>query len=436
MSFVDSLLLDEASSAIDQTFFLMEEKDVVLGTMPDDLHATFMDETASSAAATTNKRARSSDDGSEESEVDRETARKVAKREAYKKHIRKRQGEHLELKAQVQQLEDQLDFLTKMKAIDATFASNWENIARDLASHRQESSVENEKLRKKVMEQSEFIDTLQTLLAKKPRLAVFENDEWKALRLVADRSSRLHGINSLLTRQRQLLTGVFLQCGLLDTTDTNVHKVNVCSDITKMLISESVRCVEMDVPYPILAEAAWNVSLGKEITEKWGEDYEILEMIDPNTAYLKYTPRNGVANASGPLCARYLYRRYYEENRVCIVWKSILEDECYPLDESVMRVHQSGWIVVDGDVKDPTKSRFKLFVQRHSPSRAGKLIHLTDVFQFIMPNISLEKRTTAYVTDFIVNSFRNVEVAFEKAIDVAVRKLTYKKDLLLANPDL
>ncbi|RHY71318.1 hypothetical protein DYB30_007904, partial [Aphanomyces astaci] len=184
-------------------------------------------------------------------------------------------------------------------------------------------------------------------------------------------------------------------------------------------------------------EAAWNVSLGNETSAKWGDDYEIIDMIDPNTAYLKYTPRNGVANASGPLSARYLYRRYFEENRVCIVWKSILEDECYPLDDSVLRVHQSGWIVVEGDAKSPaTTSRFKLFVQRHSPSRAGKLIHLTDVFQFIMPNISLEKRTTEYVTDFIVNSFRNVEVAFEKAIDIAVRKLTYQNDFMLANPDL
>ncbi|EQC26354.1 hypothetical protein SDRG_15840 [Saprolegnia diclina VS20] len=374
----------------------------------------------------------------DETEPDKETARKNAKREAYKKHIRKRQNEHADLKQQVQELEDQLQFLSNMKAIDATFASNWENIARDLASHRQESAAENEKLRQKVAEQSEFIETLQTLLAKRPRLAVFENDEWKALRLVADPSKRIHGMNALLHRQRQMLTGVFLQCGLLEPHDDDVHKVNVCSDITKMLISESVRFVRMNVPYPVLAEAAWNVSLGREITEKWGDNYKILETIDANTVYVEYVPRNGVADASGVLCARYLYRRYYEDNRVVIVWKSILEDECYPLDESVMRVHQSGWMVIEGDVKNPTQSLYKLFVQRHSPTRAGKLIHLTDVFQFIMPNISLEKRTTTYVTDFIVQSFRGVEVAFEKAIDVAVRKLTYhhRHDFMLTQAEM
>ncbi|KAH9097356.1 hypothetical protein LEN26_017082 [Aphanomyces euteiches] len=433
MSFVDALMLDE-SEDIDPSFFLVEEKDA-LGTLPDELSVTELPTPPTkSTDLTTN--------------ADREAARKRAKREAYKKHIRKRQSEHLELKAHVQQLEDQLDFLTKMKAIDETFASNWENVARELASLRQESAAENEKLRRKVAEQSEFIDTLQTLLAKKPRLAEKEHDEWKMLRLVADKTARLHGINALLTRQRQLLTAVFLQCGLLESPDEDMLKVTVCSDITKMLISESVRSVRMEAPYQIVAEAAWHVSLGN--MSKWGEDYEVIEMIDPNTAYLKYTPRNGVANASGPLCARYLYRRYYEKNRICIVWKSIMEDDCYPLDESVMRVHQSGWIVVEGETSPDTSSsplppsssppstscRLKLFVQRHSPSRAGKLIHLTDVFQFIMPNISLEKRTTEYVTEFIVNSFRNVEVAFEKAIDVVVRKLTYKKELMSANPDL
>ncbi|KDO18858.1 hypothetical protein SPRG_21630 [Saprolegnia parasitica CBS 223.65] len=384
---------------------------LALGLMKDDeLDRVFLDAKDVLDLAPTTKRKL------DETEPDKETARKNAKREAYKKHIRKRQNEHAELKQQVQELEDQLQFLSNMKAIDATFASNWENIARDLASHRQESAAENEKLRQKVAEQSEFIETLQTLLAKRPRLAVFENDEWKALRLVADPSKRIHGMNALLHRQRQMLTGVFLQCGLLEPHDDDIHKVNVCSDITKMLISESVRF----------------------ITEKWGDNYKILETIDANTVYVEYVPRNGVADASGVLCARYLYRRYYEDNRVVIVWKSILEDECYPLDESVMRVHQSGWMVIEGDVKNPSQSLYKLFVQRHSPTRAGKLIHLTDVFQFIMPNISLEKRTTTYVTDFIVQSFRGVEVAFEKAIDVAVRKLTYhhRHDFMLTQAEM
>ncbi|OQR90891.1 hypothetical protein THRCLA_09165 [Thraustotheca clavata] len=627
---------------------------------------------------------------SENELIDKETARKNAKREAYKKHIRKRQNEHAELKQQVQELEDQLQFLTNMKAIDATFASNWENIARDLASHRQESTVENEKLRQKVAEQSEFIETLQTLLAKRPQLAVFENDEWKALRLVADPAKRLHGMNALLHRQRQLLTGVFLQCGLLECQEEPIHKVNVCSDITKMLISESVRLVKMDVPYPVLAEAAWNVSLGKEITEKWGDNYKILETIDPNTVYVEYVPRNGVADASGVLCARYLYRRYYEENRVVIIWKSILEDECYPLDESVMRVHQSGWMVIEdgnrsprhddtqlqeqvqaleahlqylsemkavdtsfamnwqnlardapvqrqkrsleidtdrdfinavqdllgkrpriavfdndewktlllvadpekrkhgmnalihrqyqlltgvylqcgllemhtgdvhklnvcasmenknilgesvrfvrknvpynvlaeaawnvslgkgitekwcknyktlevldantvyvenvprhiladvsgvvsarflyrryfeknrvvivwksiledeclpldenvmrvhqsgwmvieGDPKNPSQSLYKLFIQRHSPTRAGQLLQLTDIYQYIMPSVKLENRTTTYVTTFIEQSFRAVEEAFEKAIDVAVQKQKCRMSYLLSD---
>ncbi|EQC26355.1 hypothetical protein, variant [Saprolegnia diclina VS20] len=370
----------------------------------------------------------------DETEPDKETARKNAKREAYKKHIRKRQNEHADLKQQVQELEDQLQFLSNMKAIDATFASNWENIARDLASHRQESAAENEKLRQKVAEQSEFIETLQTLLAKRPRLAVFDNDEWKTLLLVADPAKRLHGMNALIDRQFRLLTGVYLQCGLLEMHAGDVHRLNVCSSMeNKNLLGESVRFARKSVPHHILAEAAWNVSLGKGITEKWCKNYKTLQVLDANTVYVEYVPKHVLADVSGTVAARYLYRRYIEPSRVVIVWKSVLEDELLPLDENVMRVHQSGWMVIEADAKNPTQSLYKLFIQRHSPTRAGKLLHLNDIFQYIMPNISLEHRTTTFVTTFIEDSFRAVEVAFEKAVDVAVQKQKSRVAYLLSD---
>jgi len=108
---------------------------------------------------------------------------------------------------------------------------------------------------------------------------VFENDEWKALKLVANPKQRIHGINMLLNRQRKLLTGVFLQCGLLDIHE-EINNVNVCSDITKLLITESVRFWKLNADYKLLAEATWNVSLGRDVSPKrsakWGEDYEVV----------------------------------------------------------------------------------------------------------------------------------------------------------------
>jgi len=99
-------------------------------------------------------------------------------------------------------------------------------------------------------------------------------------------------------------------------------------------------------------------------------------------------------------------------------------------------LHERIVIEPEENTKESNEKRatFKLFVQRHSPTRAGKLITLTDVFQFIMPNICHEKRTATNVTEFIVQSFTNVEIAFEKAIEASIRKIVYKSDLVLGNP--
>ena len=69
----------------------------------------------------------------------------------------------------------------------------------------------------------------------------------------------------------------------------------------------------------------------------------MLEMIDEDTAYIKLRPKNEVTKASGPIWARFLYRRYVEGGKVSIVWRSIIDDECYPIDDSIMRINQSGW---------------------------------------------------------------------------------------------
>ena len=70
---------------------------------------------------------------------------------------------------------------------------------------------------------------------------------------------------------------------------------------------------------------------------------QILEIVDDNTVYVKHRPQNEAAKATGSLWARSLYRRYEELNRITIVWRTIMEDECYPLDDNVLKMNHSGW---------------------------------------------------------------------------------------------
>jgi len=69
-------------------------------------------------------------------------------------------------------------------------------------------------------------------------------------------------------------------------------------------------------------------------------------VIDENTTYVELQPRGRMAEVSGPLSARFMYRRYLEDNRVIILWKSIIHDERYPIEDFVLQINQSGWYTI------------------------------------------------------------------------------------------
>jgi len=107
--------------------------------------------------------------------------------------------------------------------------------------------------------------------------------------LVANPTFRLEGINAILERHYNLLTGVFLQCGLLDAKE-EFHTVNLCSDASKMLINESARVVKMPADYKSVAEAAWNVCVGKDCGNLWREKFEVHFLAMYNQSLISLIP--------------------------------------------------------------------------------------------------------------------------------------------------
>jgi len=97
----------------------------------------------------------------------------------YKKPARKRKTEHDDLKVQVKMMEEEVNFLKQMNAVDAAFisaispeASKWESIAKTMEMQKLNVLMENTKLKKKVKEQEEFMELLKTMFSKRPRLVV------------------------------------------------------------------------------------------------------------------------------------------------------------------------------------------------------------------------------------------------------------------------
>jgi len=57
-------------------------------------------------------------------------------------------------------------------------------------------------------------------------------------------------------------------------------------------------------------------------------------------------PSHKFTEVSGPISGRFLYRRYFEVDRIVIVWQSIVDDECFPVTDDTLVLNQRGWYVV------------------------------------------------------------------------------------------
>lgn len=75
-----------------------------------------------------------------------------------------------------------------------------------------------------------------------------------------------------------------------------------------------------------------------------------------------------------------LFKRFFEKDRVVIVWKAIMEDELYPRDPMTLLANQQAWVVLE---KGPTPgtSRVKSYIERLPPSRAGKEVELDSMMK-------------------------------------------------------
>jgi len=105
--------------------------------------------------------------------LDLEREHRLLERRQRCKRDRTRQKLELEtLREQVTALTDQYSILKRLKDVEKSFCSPWEQRARIQAVQRQMASNENSKLRAAVAEQAALAESLQRLLTKKPRVSV------------------------------------------------------------------------------------------------------------------------------------------------------------------------------------------------------------------------------------------------------------------------
>ncbi|CAK4772735.1 unnamed protein product [Aphanomyces euteiches] len=274
--------------------------------------------------------------------------------------------EILQLQAQVVELKAQLALsqnkgtLTKSSGV-----SVWEKAARRELAEKNKSLRENEQLRTAMKEQATFIEHMQNVLSKKPRLSALPNPQseaWKECKLAAQQSLREAAIHAIADRQYSRQQNAFINAGLFERKEHLFHSgARVQPD--GMPIFELIYHLTLPAPFHIIGNACWQVYNGEKPPALIPGAIVNLDIIDKRTVYSKYAQPRDAFSTPVSFYSNTIHKYYVEEDRHVIAWRSVLEDALMPTMAQGNIKNEWGWIVAAADPDDPSQCRLSLLCQ-------------------------------------------------------------------------
>ncbi|OQR91745.1 hypothetical protein ACHHYP_04397 [Achlya hypogyna] len=249
--------------------------------------------------------------------------------------------EILRLREQVQALQSELT--RSRRVMTPPEPTKWEAIAKEERQAKTAVLQENEQLKAAVAHQSTFIETMQRYLRKKPRLELLRNqssDAWKAYTLAAKTSLRIAAIGAIADRQYSRQQSTFLRLGLVDRTEDLVSiKPMVKSDGT--VIMEYIYHLQLPAPFDAIGAAAWQVFSGADGPSCPPDATQEVEIIDDDTSYETFV--RPVPHSARVVYSNRITKRYAEDGRHLIVWRTVLNDERMPQMAAGCVEDECGW---------------------------------------------------------------------------------------------
>ncbi|RHY61706.1 hypothetical protein DYB26_002199 [Aphanomyces astaci] len=295
------------------------------------------------------------------------TGKRPSKRKAGPVRFETRQkDEILHLQAQVIELKAQLVKSQSKHSLMSTSdsVSAWERAARRELAEKNKSLRENEQLQSAVTEQATFIEHMQNIFAKKPRLATMGGDAmsldtWQEYKLAAQASLREAAIHAIADRQFTRQQNAFILAGLFERTDVLFHAgPRTLPDGSHVL--EYIYHMTLPAPYGVVGNACWQVYNGERPPTMADNAERTTEALDARTVYIKYTE----TLASGDVNhVNVIHKHYIEPDRHVIVWRAVLEDALRPAMATGNVQNEWGWIVIAPVPEDPTQCRLALLGQ-------------------------------------------------------------------------
>ncbi|CAK4514895.1 unnamed protein product [Aphanomyces euteiches] len=229
-------------------------------------------------------------------------------------------------------LKTRLDAAKAAQKQDATSdLSAWKRMAKVERMEKGKAIKENEELREAVAGHATFIESMQKVFEKKPRLE-YQFDiysvEWKAYKLAAEKSLRVAAIHAMADRQYDRMDSAFIRAGLIDQTQ-DLFRAQFLPQPNGTTVYELVNCVSVAAPFRLLGASIWQAFSSLKSTSCPRDFIETLEIIDPFTVYSR---KQMLAKGDAKVAWQSnIIRKYFPENDRCVfVARTVLEDELSP----------------------------------------------------------------------------------------------------------
>ncbi|KDO16357.1 hypothetical protein SPRG_18113, partial [Saprolegnia parasitica CBS 223.65] len=256
-------------------------------------------------------------------------AAKIVKTQHY---YRKRQKDERQyLHDQVKELSSKLSVLTTMKTLEVDQCSHWEKVARTQKLGSQKAALENARLKRALEDQLKLAEALDQLLVKRPRLATFPTMDvidWKLRKLPMEPSARETSFHAMLNDAYDHVDTNFLQKGLYDSMD-HLRSLDVSANETDDAIVIDVQSVrQIASNYLTCSQNFWSLLSEHEYLNLPNAHLQVLEHFGSDGIYFRHRALMPQKNPYSQLL--WGVKRFYEKNRVVLVFKTVLEDQRYP----------------------------------------------------------------------------------------------------------